>query len=167
MASSAHRAPDPRVHPSRLIPIERRHIPKDATRTRLGVGDQFIDHAAGKPLSARQSFPGIPAPGDDPRDSMSERPTGRHYVIAPVHPGSSDDWADAPSLHDGERLRDVLHANDAPVDLPLRSRGKTYLVVVGVVAAFIGILVATFFAGATSRVEAPASEPATESPAAP
>jgi hypothetical protein len=145
-----------------LIAIDsRRHIPKDATRTRLGIGDQFIDHAAGKPLSARQSFAGIPAPADDAGHSVAGRATSRHYVIAPVHPGSSsEDWADAPSLHDRQKLSEVLHANEAPVDLPLRSRARTYLVIAGIVVAFIAMLAGTFFAGATSQVKEPVEDPA-------
>jgi hypothetical protein len=151
MPSSAHRSPDPRVQPSRLVSIDsRRHIPKTATRTRLGVGDQLIDHAAGKPLDARQSFPGIPAP-PEPRyaDGARNSATGRHYVIAPVAPS---DWEDQPSLHDRQRLRDVMDANEAPVDLPLRSRTKMYLVVAGLVVGFIAVLAGTFFAGASSQV---------------
>jgi hypothetical protein len=140
------------VQPSRLVSIDsRKHIPKDATRTRLGVGDQFFDHAAGRSLGARQSFQGISSPAEEPRyaHGVQSSAAGRHYVIAPVAP---NDWEDQPSLHDRQRLRDVMEANEAPVELPLRSRGKMYLVVAGLLVAFIAMLAGTFLAGATSQL---------------
>jgi hypothetical protein len=159
--SSAHRSHDSRVQPFRLVSIDaRRHVPRDPTRTRIGVGDQFIDHAAGKPLNARQTSPRIAATEGAPRyvHGVRDSQDGRHYVIAPVSP---DDWEDQPNLHDGQRLRDVLDANEAPVELPLRPRARMYLVVAGLLVAFIAMLAGTFFAGATSRVrDVPAVEAA-------
>lgn len=157
MRSSTSRSTAHRVQPSRLVSIDsRKHIPPNPTRTRIGMGEAFFDHAAGRPLNMRQSFQGIPQPSNpSPRYEHGIRSSaaGRHYVIAPVAP---DDWdAHQPSIHDRDRLQGVMDANEAPVDLPLRSRTRMYFAITGLVVAFIAMLVGTFFAGATTSVDGP------------
>jgi hypothetical protein len=103
-------------------------MPPDPVRTRIGVGEAFIDHAAGMPLQARR--PSLPPSAD----------------YANVHSANGFQWT------------------EDPVDLPLRSRTKTYVIVAALIAAFIAVLVSVVWAGGSSaaaaagaRVEAPAT----------
>jgi len=124
------------MQPFPLVSIEtRRHVPADPKLTRVGIGEARIDHAAGLPLRMRRA---APAPATD--------------------------WDDQPNIHDARRIREQMYGNDAPVDLPLRSRSSSYIVAAALFAAFIAVCVSIFFSGisATTLVtrDAPATRPA-------
>ena len=124
--------------PFPLVPIDsRRHVVADPTRTRFGVGEVRIDHAAGVPLRARR---------------LAATP--------------ASDWEEQPRFHDGAQLRArAFHPDDdAPVELPLRSRSSSIIVMAGLFLAFVAVCASIFFSGisATTLVkrETPVTEPA-------
>src|SRR5215475_13200766 len=87
------------MQPFPLVPIEtRRHVVSDPVRTRYGVGEVRIDHAAGVPLGLRRSnF----AP--------------RSFPVPPT-----TDWDDQPNIHEGRRLRQQSYdSEDDRVVIPM------------------------------------------------
>src|SRR5689334_4230982 len=64
---------------------------------------------------------------------------------APTAPAS--DWDDEPNIHDVRSLHEQLRANDAPVELPLRSRAVAYFIAVVLIAALLAVCVGLFVTG--------------------
>jgi hypothetical protein len=98
----------------------------DPVRTRYGVGEVRIDHAAGVPLGLRRSnF----AP--------------RSFPVPPT-----TDWDDEPNVHDGRRLRhDPYDYDDDRVELPMEPR-RTALLIAGAIAIlFIVVCASIAFSG--------------------
>ena len=112
----------------------------------MGVGEAFIDHAAGMPLSSRQ-------------------PSTASFAMHSVGyaPPPSAGYAESRAAH---RQQEVLAPPafafvDDPVELPLRSRTKSYVTIGAVIAAFLAVFLTVVLSG--SRV-APSDAPS-ESPA--
>jgi hypothetical protein len=126
MRSHSPRSFSEPIRPFPLVPVEaRRHILGDPVRTRLGVGEVSIDHAAGLPLVARSS-----------------RPAARDRAVQP----RSRSWSETPNPAPMPRYG-FTHPDDSPVDLPLRSVSRMVLVGVAVLVAFIAVVLGVFFAG--------------------
>ena len=126
MRSHSPRSPSDPIRPFPLVPVEaRRHILGDPVRTRLGVGEASIDHAAGLPLEARASWPPAQAWANQPR---------------------SGGWSETPN-HVPMSRYGFTNPNDAPVDLPLRSVSRTVLIGVAILVAFVAVVLGVFFAG--------------------
>jgi hypothetical protein len=119
----------------------RRQILAEPVRTRFGVGDVRMDQAAGMPLrSRRRSMPvALPVP-------MPARPSA-----------VQTSWDDEPNIHDVRLLHQRMQALEAPVDLPLRSRAKTYVTIAALIAAFIGVLVSVVLAGRSATTSGPSN----------
>jgi hypothetical protein len=155
------------VQPLPLVKIDaRRHVPLDPVRTRLGVGVGFIDHAAGAPLRARDSYP-------PPAAAYEPAPV---YEPVPSRSAQSRAWNEqAPAWEDRSTpLEGMARPSQAPVNLPLQSRGKTIALAVGLFVAFAAICISIIATGISSTVSLPVStgpgaQPATHAnaPAAP
>jgi hypothetical protein len=147
------------MQPSHLVSIEtRRHIVPNPKRTQLGVGDAFIDHAAGMPLDARHSEP--PPFRGPVGDSSMPPPPG-------VVPRYAQSWDDEASVHDAAMLHARNRVNDAPVDLPLKPRWTTYAIVATIVLAFAAVGLSIALSGRTHTIEGavPAEAPRPAAPA--
>ena len=118
----------------------------------MGVGEAFIDHAAGMPLSSRQPSTSFAmssvayAPPSSPRSTESRR-TGHRQQESLGFP----------------RFPFV----DDPVELPLRSRTRSYVMMGAVIAAFLAVFLTVVLSGsrvapsaAPSGPPAPAARPA-------
>jgi hypothetical protein len=155
------------MQPSHLVSIEtRRHILPNPTRTRLGVGASFIDHAAGVPLRSRHSSP-------PPVEQVEQVEQGGGQLSVPPQasaiPRYAQSWDDEASLHDSGMLHARIRGNDAPVNLPLKPRWTTYAIVATIVVAFIAVGLSIGFAGRTHTIDGiapgtPAAEPAVAQP---
>jgi hypothetical protein len=116
------------MQPFPLVPIEsRRHVIANPVRTRFGVGDVRIDHAAGVPLGLRRSH-------------LAPR-------SAPIPP--STDWDDQPNMHDAGRLRRQASydEDDSPVVLPMRPRRTVLVIAATLVILFIAVCASIAFSG--------------------
>jgi hypothetical protein len=156
-----HYSSSPSFTPMKPIPLvsidTRKHLLPDPVRTRLGVGEAFIDHAAGMPLRVRRSAPPV-APV---MASMAS--------YAP--PGSANVWDERENVHDPNLLRQPIFANDDPVDLPLQSRTTAYVTMVALIVALLGVVGAILMGGrstasadATGDPESSGSIPAVHNP---
>src|SRR5262249_53585079 len=129
MRSHSPRSHSEPILPFPLVPVEaRRHILGDPVRTRLGIGDLSIDHAAGLPRDARSSWP--------PSSDWAVQPRSRGWSETP-NPGRFP-----ASSQPAWKFQD-----DSPVDLPMRSMSSAVIVAVAVFVAFIAVVLGTFFAG--------------------
>lgn len=142
------------MQPSHLVSIEtRRHIVPNPTKTRFGVGDATIDHAAGLPLHSRHSSPPQPPAGFATFESSMPPPASV--------PAYARTWGDEANIHDSGMLRARLRGDDAPVDLPLKPRWTTYAIVAVILVAFAGVGLSILFAGRTKTLDdLPREEPA-------
>lgn len=139
-----------------MVPIERKHLLPAPVRTRVGVGEAFIDHAAGMPLRARESI----APAPPVSTATYATPAFAAALATPVH----ESWyaqANADALNPSHEYayREYRYVDDEPVDLPLRPHAKSYAVIAALVAAFVVVLVSVVLAG--SRMASSGSEPET------
>lgn len=119
------------MQPFPLVPIEsRRHVVGDSVRTRFGVGDVRIDHAAGVPLGLRRS-------------NFAPRST-------PITP--SADWDDQPNIHDGRQLRQQVYfeEDDSPVVLPMQPRRAALVIAATIVILFIAVCASIAFSGVSA-----------------
>ena len=108
------------MRPFPLVPIEaRRHVVASPVRTRFGLGEYRIDHAAGLPLSVRRSSPPPP----------SQPLAQGYYTPAPSAPV--------------QRMR----YDDEPVELPLKSSSTIWLIAAAVLVAFVVAIAGMFFSG--------------------
>jgi hypothetical protein len=90
------------MQPFPLVSIDaRRHLVADPLRTRIGIGEARIDHAAGLPLRARRSAPASHA---------APMPAPVRQWDTPVN-----DWDQQPRIHDAWQLRARTYGTDAPV----------------------------------------------------
>jgi hypothetical protein len=139
MRHSTHRSA--RVEPIPLITINtRKLVLADPVKTRIGVGNMFIDHAAGLPLRSRvQSAP----------------PAARHPVF---YPQSASAWDDVARVRDTPVLRQQpWRGVDAPVRLPMRSGVLALLGMIALIAAFAGVLASVYLAGRSATAVHPES----------
>jgi hypothetical protein len=123
------------IQPFPLLSVEaRKHILGDPVRTRLGIGEHRIDHAAGRPLHGRSSQP----------------PGAPQWVIAPRAGG----WTETAPENDEPAYAASRWSRpeDAPVELPLQSTSKTVFVAVAVFIAFVAVGISMFFAGLSRTV---------------
>lgn len=122
----------PSVEAMPVVSIDtRKHLLPNSVKTRLGVGEAIIDHAAGIPLRSRRS----PIPPLAPRTALYAPPTSSN--VLDTHSNLS-----APKL-----LRERFLAYDEPVELPLRSSGAGYVLLATLIAAFVGVLVSVVLKG--------------------
>jgi hypothetical protein len=128
-----------------IVSVDARHWVPNPVRTRLGVGETFIDHAAGMPLPLRRS-------------SVARVPFTPHEARYPLHEmnaalaPSSLRSAPMPSNIDGMyALQAPNRGLDEPVDLPLRSSRTTYAAVAALVIAFVAVLATVVLAGGTTQ----------------
>lgn len=99
----------------------------DPVRTRYGVGDVRIDHAAGVPLGLRRS-------NFAPRSF-------------PVPPAT--DWDDQPNIHDARRLYRPAYDDDEDdrVVLPMQPRRTALLIAAAIAILFIVVCASIAFSG--------------------
>ena len=57
------------------------------------------------------------------------------------------EWEEEARVHDADVLRASVRANEAPVELPMRSRAVIYVTLAALVAAVIALFVGAAFAG--------------------
>jgi len=119
----------------------------DPVQTRLGVGEASIDHAAGMPLRARRSVPPA-APGFDAHaPATSARILHTQAQFEQPHSFGS---------------RTFVYDDD-PVELPLRSRTKSYVLVGAVVLALLVALGSVLLGGRNTMSSGAGSEAAESS----
>ncbi len=93
----------------------------DPVRTRYGVGEVRIDHAAGVPLGLRRS----------------------NFAPRSFQVPSTTDWDDQPNVHDGRRLRQQTYdVDDDRVVLPMEPR-RTALLIAGAIAILLTVVCAS------------------------
>lgn len=136
-----------------LVKIVGRHVPVDTTRTRLGVGPDSIDHAAGLPLDQRDSSP---PPSNEAYSSYEPAPSSQSWAHQEPALQYRDDWSTP-----FDRM-----AADAPVQLPLDSRMKTFAIAVVLFLVFGAICVSIVATGISSTVAGPHSAAPVPPPAA-
>jgi hypothetical protein len=109
----------PRTDPFLLVTVEtRRHVLAERARLRA-AGELSTDSSVELPSADRQSAP----------------------------TASASDWDDEPNIHDVRNLHEQLRANDAPIELPLRSRAVAYFIAAVLVAALVAVCVGMFVTG--------------------
>ena len=115
-----------------VVSVESRHFVSDPVRTRMGVGEAFIDHAAGMPHSSRH-------PSLTPFATQS-------IAYAPVSGRAIDSREYAESRHYGESAPQFAFT-DEPVDLPLRSPTRSYVMIGAVIVAFLAVFLTVALSG--------------------
>ncbi|HEY6558513.1 MAG TPA: hypothetical protein VI072_14625 [Polyangiaceae bacterium] len=125
-----------------VVSVESRHFVSDPVRTRMGVGEAFIDHAAGMPRSARR-------PSLTPFATQSVA-----YAPASGRPVDSREYAERRNY--GEAAPQFAFT-DEPVDLPLRSPTKSYVMMGAVIVAFLAVFLTVALSG--GRVAPPSDAP--------
>ncbi len=105
----------------------------------MGVGESFIDHAAGLPLSSRQ-----PSMHSLAMTSATYAPSGRSAPHTPLDNASHDS------------VRPQFAFVDDPVELPMKSRAKSYVLMGAVIAAFLAVFLTVVLSGGRT---APSSAP--------
>jgi hypothetical protein len=130
------------LEPLRVIPIERGSNRR--VLTRIGIGENRLDHAAGLPLSARASQPRLPVRFPYPTKPFESAPAGRV-----------------------ESVPRRWQTDDAPVVLPMRRSWSTAWTLIAVALVPLGVAANFYFASerpgelpqsAHARVEAVAPQ---------
>src|SRR5690349_11573001 len=128
-AFSSKSEPRHRLEPFRLIPIER--APKRRVPTRIGIGEKLVGHAAGPPLNARSSQPGV----------RSTAPPSQLAFPPPRIPEPSSDVSEIRRMSELREWRSV----DAPVHLPMRRTWVTVWTVLAILLIPLAIVASLYF----------------------
>jgi hypothetical protein len=153
--------------PMPVVSIDRmRHLVPKPVRTRLGVGEAFIDHAAGAPLESRRASAPPLAPAMILAASAPPASSPALNMMNAFHGAGARENVYDPRTQEenvlGQSAAPVqFWSTDDPVELPLRSPRTTYVVVAALIAAFVAVLLSVVFAGGSR-----ASSAATETPEA-
>jgi hypothetical protein len=139
-----------------VVSVESRHFVADPVRTRMGVGEAFIDHAAGMPHSSRR-----PSLTPFATQSLAYAPASGHAI-------DSHGYGYVERRNHGQDAPQFAFT-DEPVDLPLRSPTKSYVMIGAVIVAFLAVFLTVALSGgrATPASDAPAGAPAAAGQAAP